>query len=134
MSIQYWTGAAWAAIPAAALYGTYDGTCAVLYPRPQAYTNSGKPCAAIGAPKIVIETPWMSDAGMNFWRDRIGSTSVEYSVEDFQIWDMRSESDLALCGKLRWPTWASVGHGATAAQTVYRNVRILVTDCIASTH
>lgn len=133
---QYWnTGtSAWANIPDAALYTTHAGTCHVQWPAVQDRALDGTPVAAIGGKTIIMQMAWLNDTGMNFFRDLIGSASVEYSTEDFKIWDFRTQADIKLQGKLHWPTFTSVSVASTAAGTLYHGVEVRVEDCIVSAH
>lgn len=129
MTLQYKSGGSWFDIPAAALYSTYSGTCHVEYPPPTALGVDGAPCGATGKPRIVINAPWMTDTGMGFWRAFFASTASAYVAVSIEAWDPRAGSAVKWAGKLKWPTFGSVGVGAAAGSTVYRDVAIEIVEC-----
>ena len=69
MALQWKNGATWEDIPAAALYSTWAGTYHIEYPPPQSVGIDGSRAAQTGKPRIVINAPWLTDAGFDFWRD-----------------------------------------------------------------
>ena len=128
-TLQYKSGGSWFDIPDAALYGTYGGTYHIEYPPAAEIGLDGAPCAATGKPRVIITTPWLDDSGMAFWRSHFATVydaSVAFAI---QAWDSRAGATVKWIGKLKQPTWASVGVGSTAAQTVYRDVRIEIVEC-----
>jgi len=130
--MRYKTGGAWEAVPTAAMYGTHTGSAQVVWPAATGVNGLGEPCAAIGRPEIVIQTAWLQDSGMAFWRAFFGAvTDLDASIE-IEIFDPRAGADTMYAGLLHWPTFGSVGRGAGATTTIYRDVRIVISDCEAT--
>lgn len=129
MSLQYKSGGDWFAIPDAALYSTYGGTYHVDYPPPTAVAVDGTPCGATGKPRIVINSAWMTDTGMGFWRAFFSTTEDTYTAVSIEAWDSRAGAWVKWAGNLKWPTFGSVGVGAAAGSTVYRDVQIEIVEC-----
>jgi len=128
--MKYYTGAAWADVPTKALYSTYRGTCHVSYPQAADFDGAGAPCGAVGRPTIIIESPWLTDEGLAFWRAFFATPTETYADIQLMLFDVRTGANNYWAGKLNWPTFASSGVGSTASRTAYRDVRILITDCV----
>lgn len=129
MSLQYKSGGTWFDIPAAALASTYGGTYHVEYPPPTVAAVDGTPCGATGKPRILIVAKQMSDTGMGFWRAFFATTDDVYVAVSIEAWDSRAGALVKWAGKLKWPTFSSVGVGSTAAKTMYRDVQIEISEC-----
>lgn len=131
---QYWDGAQWTNITAAALEGTYEGGAFLEWPKPEGTGSNGGQAGALGNPTFVLRMAIMTDTGMDFWRDLFAASTDEYVTFDFKGWDLRTETDAAYSGKLRWPTFEGVSLASTVAATRYRGVEVRVEDCVASVH
>lgn len=134
MAINYWNGGAWAAIPTAALMSTYRGTMHMEYPEVADRDGLGAPCGAVGRPTCIIRSPWMTDTGLDFWRDLFAAATDTYVAFDFECYDYRQDTTTKWTGYLCWPVFGSEGRGAAAASTVYRDVEIRIMQCTASSH
>ena len=132
MAINYKTSGAWTAIPTAALYSTYAGSYHIEYPPAADMTLAGAPCGAFGKPTIVIRAPWLTDTGMDFWRD-LFTTGTQYVAMSLEVYDARLGAVTRYAGYLMQPRFESVGWGSTASQTMYRNVEIRLTECTETT-
>lgn len=133
MTPQYKTGGSWTAISDDALAGTWGGTCHVEYPEAVDRDGNGLPCGAVGKPRVVIRTPWMTDTGMGFWRAFFTLSTDTYAAISIEVFDPRTGTDVKLAGYLERPAFASVGRGAAAGSTVYRDVTISIVECAATT-
>jgi len=133
MALQWKNGASWENIPEAAIYSTYAGTYHIEYPPAQDVGIDGTMAAATGKPRIVIEAPWLTDSGMNFWRDRFSGATAETAAISIEAWDPRTETNTKWAGILQRPKYASVSVGSTTSSTVYRNVHIEIWECAATT-
>lgn len=130
---NYKDGGSWTAITDAALWSTYGGTYHVEYPPARDLDGYGRPCGAFGKPRIVIAASWMNGEGMAFWRGLFVSASDQYASLSIEALNPRTGDTEKWAGLLKWPTFASVSWGATAAKTIYRDVRIEVVECEATT-
>jgi hypothetical protein len=133
MAPNYKNAGNWIAIPEEAIWGTYHGTYEVLRPVTTEETGSGVPCGAFGKPRIRISTPRMDDAGMAFWRGFFASVDATSASISIEARDPRTGVTEKWVGLLKWPTYDSVSWGSSAAKTAYRNVRIEITECVATT-
>ena len=133
MSLRWKNGASWEAISDAALYGTYGGTYHVEYPAATDVAVDGTPCGAVGKPRIIIQIPWLTDTGFDFWRDRFASTTAPSAALSIEAWDPRTGTVVKWAGILQRPTFDGISVGSSAGQTIYRNVRILVSECETTT-
>ncbi len=134
MATPNWkNGASWEAIPAAALASSYRGTMHVAYPQATEFDGNGIPCGAVGRPKIVIEAPLMTETGFAFWRGKFSTAADTYVAISIESWSPRSGTTTKWAGKLCRPTFASVGVGAATTSTMYRDVRIEIVNCEATT-
>ena len=134
MAFQYWTGAAWADIPDAAMAGTYGGDCRLVYPRAGERDGTGAPCGAIGLPYVIITTPRMTGTGMAHWTAKFASIAAESATYDIKIINERDASTDSMSGTLLWPIYKSVSVGSTAAKTIYHGVEIHIENCTTSSH
>jgi len=132
MAVNYKTTGSWTAIPTAALAGTYGGSYHIEYPAAEDTTLSGLPCGAFGKPKIIIRSPLISDAGVDFWRDLFAAGALSASVS-LEVWDDRLGAVTRYVGNLLRPKFESVGWGSTAAKTMYRNFEIVLAECVVTT-
>ena len=127
------TGGSWVAIAAAACTGTYAGGWRVEYPAAADTTHDGQPCGAVGRPQIVIESTWMTDSGMAFWRAPFAGATATYAAISIEAFDARTGTWGKWLGRLHWPTFSGQGAGATAGTTIYTGVRIVISDCVSTT-
>jgi hypothetical protein len=135
MAFQYWTGAAWANIPDAALGSTHEGGTFVLeYPRANERDGDGDPCGAVGNPRIVMRTPRMTGTGMAHWTGQFGAITDEYATYDQEIYNERDASTDKMTGNLLWPRFSRVFVGSTAAKTMFYDVEIVIENCTTSSN
>lgn len=127
------TGGSWVEITAAACTGTWAGSWRVEYPPAIDTAHDGAPCGAVGRPQIVIESTWLTDTGMAFWRAPFAGVTATYASISIEAFDPRTGALSKWLGRLHWPTFSGLGVGATAGQTIYTGVRILITDCVETT-
>jgi hypothetical protein len=132
MAINYKTSGSWTAIPTAALYSTYAGSYHIEYPPAEDVTLNGIPCGAFGKPTIVIRSPWMTDEGMDFWRD-LFTVGAHYVAMSLEVYDSRLGATTRYAGYLAQPRFESQGWGSTSGKTTYRNVEIRLTECTVTT-
>jgi len=133
-NFQYKTSSAgsWTDMPLTAYHGTFEGSYELIYPESQFKTGLGRPCAAIGMPKIKLSSNIMTASGMNFWQSKFSSTST-LDVE-FWISVRNSRNDLweKYTGWLLRPTYNRVAIGTGSLNTMYYDVEITV-DLVEST-
>lgn len=129
---QYKTasGGAWLDVPVSAYQGTLEGTFEVRYPEPQSKTGVGRPCAAIGEPKIVIESRVMTASGMSFWQGMF--QTIESLDKEFWLTARESRSGIwnKYSGWLLRPTYSRIQVGTGSLNTLYHDVEIIL-DIIA---
>lgn len=133
MALQWKNGASWEAILTAALASTYNGTYHLEYPPAQDTAIDGTQAAATGKPRIVIVAPLMTDTGMAFWRARFASATARTAAISIEAWDPQAGAVAKFAGVLQRPTYDSISVGASAGATIYRNVRIEIWECAATT-
>jgi len=148
MTLQYgsWTiggdgfpAIAWTDVPGNATEGTFEGTVEVRFPRSVDKTLSGRPCAAIGLPKIIIESPMMTGNAMSFWQGFFSASSDTTASIILHIFNPRSAYTgsaawVAACGLMSRPTFSSIRPGSSGSgiyhnRTYYESVSIVVSEC-----
>lgn len=131
MTMKWKNGTSWETVPSAALYGTYGGTLHVEYPQPEDKDGLGRPCGAVGRPRIVIETPFLTETGMAFWRARFPDTSMTWVGITVEVFDHRAGSTVRYDGLLLRPEFSGVS--MSSSTKIYRNVRIIIAECRPTT-
>jgi hypothetical protein len=132
MALKYKDGT-WKDIPAAALYSTWLGTYHIEYPPAQDVALDGTMAAATGKPRIVIDAPWLTDDGFDFWRDRFATAAAQTASISIECWDPRSGAKVKYAGVMQRPRYDSIGVGSSTSNTVYRNVHIEIWECDVTT-
>ena len=124
-------GGAWQSVPQHARQGTAtQAACVVVWPRPTAMTPSGRPCGAVGKPQIVIRSNAMSGQGVGWWDALLGGAqSVQFWMSAF---NPRTNGWESYTGYLQRPQVGGDGAITTDNKTVYTEVLILLTECVAA--
>jgi hypothetical protein len=132
MALNWKNGGSWEAITDTAICATYGGTYHLEYPPAQEVAIDGTQAAATGKPRIIIIAPWMTDTGMGFWRDRLGSATARTAAISIEAWDPQTGTATKWAGTLQRPKFEGVSVGSSAERTIYRNVRIEIWECSAT--
>lgn len=132
-AFQYKTssGGTWTDVPVGA-WPEDDGALFLEYPKASELDGLGRPCGAYGRPRIVIKSARMTETGMSFWRGLFASAASEYVTIWLKVYSPRSAAWEAWTGVMHRPSFADLAPGSGAANTLYQNVEIIVTECEAT--
>lgn len=122
-SFQYKSGS-WTDVPSYA-HPDDEGTVIVVYPETPERDGQGNPCAGIGLPSIQIQARTMRGDGWGWWQAFFGGATALTAAISLTAWDPRSAAWVKYAGTLLRPT-GTVKPGASAGQTLYRDVSIVV--------
>lgn len=133
-NFQYKTssGGSWTDVPLSAYHGSYEGTYELIYPQPQAVTGMGRPCAAIGLPKIKLSSTLMTASGMSFWQGKFASDSSLDAEFWLTVRNARNDTWEKYTGWLLRPSYNRIQIGTGSLNTMYSDVEITI-DLVVST-
>lgn len=87
---QYYNGTSWADVPEYA-HPTDEGVLDVTWPPVTDLTLAGKPCGAVGLPKMLFKSPFMTQQGWAFWQ-AFFSAGEESHVVKLKLYDTRTSA------------------------------------------
>ncbi len=138
---QYKVGSGiWTDVPSYAFAGTYENGAVIVYPEATQYDGTGKQCAAIGKPSIVIKSSLMTASGLSFWQSFFSSSLA--TTASISLWAFNPRSLGA--GASAWTScsgWMArpkfervkldnVMARSGSANTWYYSVEIRIENCI----
>ena len=127
--------ASWADVPKAAYMGTREGLqCVVVRPQPSDRTGANLPAGAIGLPFLALESVAMTGVGMAHWMGQFANHDALYAgTFGLTAYDPRGGSWSYWTGTLLRPTYKGPQVGASAAETLYLEVQILLINAEPTT-
>jgi hypothetical protein len=128
---QYYTGSAWADVPALACPEQETGAAVVVYPAAEDVSGAGAACGAFGLPRVEIRAERMYASGLAFWNAFLASaTTLEASGVQVTAWDPWSGDWVQCSGTLLRPAWERALH--SGAELVFQGVTIVLRNVTVS--